>query len=659
MMVLGLPVTSPSFPDGSVSLPRIFLLLAATAASTPAQQPTDTARLTPVVVTASRTAAPQHVATSATTVLRGDALRARGISSVAAALREVPGTTIAQTSGPGSQASLFLRGGEADYVQVMIDGVTINEPGGAFNFANLSLDDVERIEVVRGPTSVLYGANAMSGVIQIFTRGGRDESLAELRLRGGQRGLFEAQASAGREAERIGYWAGGGYQATRGIHDLNNDTRNSTASGRLHIAPLPAAVVTVTGRYADARYDYPTEYYGAPLDSNSYNTERRLSAGATMLYALRPAADLRVVVGMSRFQNITNDPIDERTGIPDDGSPVAFETRSLRRNADAQLDMRIIPGATLTIGGEYDWQQLESAGQDPDTDPLLERWSRGAYGQLIGNVGSRLSYSLGGRMEDNERFGSLGNIRVGTGVLLTPSTTLRGSAGSAFKEPQFVEITGGGFALPNPSLRPERSTSWEVGLEQRLAGDRVALAAVRFDQSFREMIMYAPIAATDGYSAQYVNAQAADARGWELEARAAVPGRVTARAGYTMLDADFRATATAASAPLPRRASRTGSLVVTAPVASRLFLTADASYVGPRPDVRFFPSDPYSRAEELPAYTLLGLGGTYSVPSLRQGLGLELSARVDNLLDERYEAVAGFATPRRTLSIGARVSVGR
>jgi vitamin B12 transporter len=649
--------------EGSVRLLRSTMLLAVSASLATAQPPADTTRLAPVVVTASRTTTSRNVAAEATTVLGGDALRARGITTLAAALREVPATTIVQTSGPGSQTSLFLRGGEADYVQVMIDGVTINEPGGTINLANLSLDNVERIEIVRGPTSVLYGANAMTGVIQIFTRGASERSDGELRVRGGQRGLLDAEGSLGLQRGASGYWVGVGHHASKGIYDLNNDTRNSTVSGRFRFAPVSAATVTVTARYADARYDYPTEYYGdddgAPIDSNSYNTERRLSAGASAVYALRPTIDLRLAVGMSQFQNITSDPIDNRTGeIGDDGSPLPFETRSLRRNADAQADLRFIPGATLTIGGEYDWQQLESEGQDPATDSLLDRWSVGTYAQLVGNGGSRFSYTLGGRVEKNELFGSLGSLRVGVGLLVAPSITVRASVGTAFKEPQFFEITGAGFALPNPTLRPERSSSWEVGVQQRFLDGALALGATYFDQGFRQMIMFSPIPVTSGYSAQYINAQAAESRGWELEARAEVPGGMTARASYTALAADFRATPAAPAAPLPRRASRTGSLVITAPITSRFTFTSDASYIGPRPDTRFFPIDPFLQQVELPAYSLLGIGGVYVLPRRGSG-GVELMARVDNVLDERYQAVAGFATPRRTASVGVRITVGR
>src|SRR5437867_8978759 len=137
-----------------------------------AQQPTDTARLSPIVVTADRLPIPAAAVPAAVTVLSGAALRAQGIRTVADALRTVPGATVVASGSFGAQTSLFVRGGESDYVKVLIDGVPQNQPGGAFDFADLTTDNVDRIEIVRGPASVLYGSDAVTGVIQIFTRTG-------------------------------------------------------------------------------------------------------------------------------------------------------------------------------------------------------------------------------------------------------------------------------------------------------------------------------------------------------------------------------------------------------------------------------------------------------------------------------------------------------
>ena len=629
------------------SLP--FLAIAAVGAG--AQERVDTTRLAPVVVTASRTAIAQRVATTAATVLNGDALRARGITTVGAALREVPGAAVVQTSAIGSQTSLFLRGGEPDYVQVLIDGVTVNEPGGTFNFANLTLDNVERIEVIRGPASVLYGSDAVTGVIQIFTRSAGDAPRAELGVRGGERGLAAIDGSISGRVRGATYSLGGGHHASAGIYDLNNDARNSDASARLTLAPTTQSSIALTARYGDARYEFPTEYYGAPLDRDSYSTERRLAAGVDAQYAVNSRVDARLTLGMSRLQNIS----DDRADGPDD-FPFRYQSLTRRRSADARVDMRVVPAGTLVLGADFDWQDSETNGDDESVVPLLERWSRAGYAQLLGDIMSRWTYTLGGRLEQNERFGALGSVRAGVGVALTSSTSVRAAGGTAFKEPQFPEITGGCCAIPNPALDPERSVSWEVGLEQRFAGEAVAISATLFDQRFRDLIVYR--ATGSGADFQYRNAREAAARGWEVEARAGKPGGASIRGSLSGVDATMRATGTDPETPLPRRPSRTASVTLAAPVSARITVVGDASHVGRRHDVRFFPTDPFQSEERLPAYTVIGVGGSVRLGRLAAVTAVDLTARVDNLLDEQYEAVAGFATPGRIASVGARIHFG-
>jgi len=169
------------------------------------QTPTDTVKLNPVVVTATRIPTPAADLPVAVTVISGVQLRQQGIRTVAEALRTVPGASVVTTNAYGSQTSLFLRGGESDYVKVLIDGVPQNAPGGAYDFANLTTDNVERIEVVRGPTSVLYGSDAMTGVVQIFTRDGRGAAHGSVAVSGGTYGSNAVDATFAGGGGRAGY----------------------------------------------------------------------------------------------------------------------------------------------------------------------------------------------------------------------------------------------------------------------------------------------------------------------------------------------------------------------------------------------------------------------------------------------------------------------
>src|SRR5213592_1212425 len=156
------------------------------------QQPQDTVVLKPVVVTATRVPVAADLVASAVTVLRGADLVARGVRTVADALETVPGATIVETGSFGGQTSLFMRGGESDYVKVLLDGVPLNQAGGGIDLANITTDNVDRIEIVRGPASVLYGSDAMTGVVQIFTKtGAASRTRLGAELRGGTYGTTD------------------------------------------------------------------------------------------------------------------------------------------------------------------------------------------------------------------------------------------------------------------------------------------------------------------------------------------------------------------------------------------------------------------------------------------------------------------------------------
>ncbi|MBR9991084.1 MAG: TonB-dependent receptor, partial [Gemmatimonadetes bacterium] len=148
------------------------VLLGTLPLSAEAQQEPDTVKLRELVVTATRFETPIANAPGSITVLDGNAMRRNGQRFLIDALRTVPGVTLAQSAGPGALTSLFIRGGESNYVQVLVDGIQINDPGGSFDWAHLRTEDIERVEIVRGPASVLYGSDAVSGVVQIFTRDG-------------------------------------------------------------------------------------------------------------------------------------------------------------------------------------------------------------------------------------------------------------------------------------------------------------------------------------------------------------------------------------------------------------------------------------------------------------------------------------------------------
>src|SRR5260370_13760643 len=226
------------------------------------QQRTDPVTLAPVVVTATRLPTRADALPTSVTVISGAQLRADGIRTVAEALRIVPGAAVVTTGPWGGQASLFLRGGESDYVKVLIDGVPQNAPGGSYDFANLTTDNVERIEVVRGPTSVLYGSDAVTGVVQLFTRDGHGAAHGSVAVSGGTFGSGLVATSVAAGDAHAGYAFSATRFASDGVYDVNNSYRNQVVSGRVRFRPDTPTDAALSVRYGDPLYHFPTDYPG-------------------------------------------------------------------------------------------------------------------------------------------------------------------------------------------------------------------------------------------------------------------------------------------------------------------------------------------------------------------------------------------------------------
>ena len=244
------------------------------AAALRAQEPRDTVQLPELVVTATRLPMPLAATTAAVTVISGDELRSHGIATVSDALRTVNGSAVVETGPLGSATSLFLRGGESNMVRVLLDGVPLNAPGGAVDLSNLSTDDVERIEIVRGPASVLYGSDAVAGVVQIFTRGGAGAHW-EAGARGGSFGSRSADvrlATGGAVADAS---LSASHLSTDGIYAFNNAYRDDVVAASAGLVPDARTTARLTVRYTNALYHYPTDGSGNVVYHDQFQTGSR------------------------------------------------------------------------------------------------------------------------------------------------------------------------------------------------------------------------------------------------------------------------------------------------------------------------------------------------------------------------------------------------
>ena len=620
---------------------KAILLLALSSAPASAQLARDTARIAPIVVTATRSVVATGRAPASVSVITGSQLRREGITTVLDALRQVPGLSVVQTGSYGGQTSVFIRGGESKFAKVLVDGVPVNDAGGAFDFSTLSTDNLERIEIVRGPASVLYGSEAMAGVIQLFTRPGGGPRHAELSARGGGLGSYDGEASVRGGGGGMAYSLGAAQHATNGIQSFNSKFRQGVGSGMLGIRGT-AGDAQLSLRYTDNVLHFPTNGSGEVVDSNAQHRDDRLAVGLDAGYRLVAMAELRLSLASYDVHGVSEDQPDS----PGDKNGYYFSTgdRTRRRSGDLRLNVDLPRDVRVTVGAqtERQWQASETNSNFGANDFTARRRTTGGYGQVLFAPSTAYSITLGGRYEHNERFGDFRTWRAAGNAQLATNTRLRGSVGTAFREPTFLENYGGAFVIGNPALTPEHAFSLDAGVEQAI-GDVATVGATVFANSFRDLIDYK-------YSAtapNYFNLARTRASGVEIEVRAALSDDWRVDASATFLNTRVvdpgtskEVTATfAPGAPLLRRPSRTVDGGIGYHVA-RGGIDLRAHHVGPRED-NYYAPDFSVKHVTLASYTRTDLSGELALPVV-PNTSAALTFRAENLFDVRYTDVAGF-----------------
>ena len=623
------------------------------------------------VVTPTRTPVAAGRTPAPVTILSGSELRSRGVRSVAEALREIPGMSVVQAGGAGAQTSLFLRGGQSNYVRVLVDGVPVNDAGGAMDLADLSTDQVERIEVVRGPASVLYGSDAIAGVVQIFTTRGRGAPSLEASALGG---MGERRHGTGRYrlsdvdvtlsgAEGSVSWAIGGSRSStdgayptnneRTLHALNTRVQWSDATGR--------SDVTLSSRLTDSSTGLPTDGAGALVDENAYLDRQLWSSSIEFGRRIGERIEGRVQLGYtSRSQASVDEP-----DSPADTLGVfrtLLDSEFSRRSADVRINAHM-GASTFTVGAILEALEgstrYESEGEwgPLDAEGSFDRSNSAAYFQLLSEPLQSLHMTLGGRIDRNEAFGSFETFRAGFSWNGWDGGRIRGAAGRAFREPTFAENFGSGFGdVGNAELVPERTRSLEAGLDHAVGP--VVLGVTWFHQRFLDMIQYSS-ATGELTSPNYHNVGAAEAAGVEWTAETTLGGLILS-GSYTrlrtrVLDPGLATDATFVEGErLVRRPPHAGSLMARMPIAGGT-VTGTVHVVGKRDDLDF--ADWPAARVTLPRHTTMDLSLDHTIPAIPIE-GVRLLIRLDNLLDAKYEGIVGFPSPGRIVKVGLRVSPG-
>ncbi len=598
-----------------------------------------------ITVTGTRIPLPLDEIGGSISVITAEDLELRQDVFLFDALQATPGLTIGQTGAFGGQTSLFIRGLNSEQTLVLIDGVRANDtssPGGAFDAANLTAVDIERVEVLRGPQSLLYGSDAIGGVVNILTR--RPE--AGLRARGeieaGSFATFRGEASVGggvdRAAGRItlsGIRSDGISKADENDGNDEEDAYNAiTAGGRGRVTLVEGegllTALTLNGgaRYtrSEAEFDgFPPPTFAladAPLEAQ--NDELILDAALTA--TLFDGAFVNEIRG-ERYA-IDRENLDTVT----DAVTSSAEGRSTMAQYQGTVNLPF--DQTVAFGAEREVQSIDTATETDDIEILS------GFGLWNGRFFDRVSLNAGVRHDDHETFGGETTFRGGVSIDVPETgTRVKGSWGQGFKAPTPFQLNFEFFGVvANPDLQPEEATGWDAGLVQTLFDGRLQLEATYFNIDIDNLIQFT------GFEVTYRNVAEARTRGVEAALEASPCDWLRFNANYTYLDAEDLTT----GAQLIRRPEHfaTGTATATPPWLPDLTVTAVLTYNGEE-------LDGFGGSNVIDSWTRLDLRAAY-----RLNDDLELFGRIDNVSDADYKEAFGYGTPGVSAFGGVRVRLG-
>jgi vitamin B12 transporter len=529
----------------------------------------------------------------------------------------------------GKATSLFLRGANRNQTLVLIDGVRANDPvNGGFDFGALGTDNIERIEVIRGPQSPLYGSDAIGGVVNVITRRGRGPVSATVTGLAGNYHTFDVGGSVRGGTEQIG----GTLDASRfktNNRFVNDGLRVDTVSGRIDARLADRLSATATLRRIDSEGGTPGQVLIALAPADRQDT---------LLNAVGVTAELRTTSIWT--QRLSLGRTDQSLNATQPSSGFVSRADSVRHSIEWVHTLTPIRALSLVAGGEYrveDGHSEDNFGSVIDADLV----TRALFAQVqLVTLGERLFFQGGARLDDGTRLDTEVTPRVAAALLVPETgTRLHASWGQGIKAPTIVDLFFPGFG--NPDLGPERVTGWDAGIDQRLWGDRFQVGVTFFRNDFRDLIVFSPTLFIP------VNVGHAHSDGVESTLNLRPAEWVDAAVSYTHLVATNDDT----QALLLRRPRNQGSANVTLRPVAPASVTVSGLYVGDRRDSTFAPgSQPRTQGE----FFRLDASATYRLPRVPGFRSLELLGRVENILDRKYEEVAGFPALGTNFLAGVR-----
>ncbi|MFN3231523.1 MAG: TonB-dependent receptor plug domain-containing protein [Alphaproteobacteria bacterium] len=633
----------------------LVAMLSAPAAADDGLFPGDT-----IVTTGARTPTAADTLGTSISLLEGEEIERRQIPVMSDLLRAIPGLAVNRAGAAGQLTQVRIRGAEGNHTLVLIDGIEANELNfnGEFDFSGLLAIGIERVEILRGAQSALYGSDAIGGVINVITKGGEPGFEAAASAEGGSFGTFQATALISGGVERFTGAVSAGYLETDGINlsrfgDEKDGSRIVTVNGKARATLFENVTAQAMLRYADTRADNdgqdfdfpPTPTNGLAIDNMNRQFIEQLYTGFNLDGSFfEGGLEFKTSVGFSRSEREFVNDSNDLTG--NEGERLKL-TQQFTTNFDAWGGKH-----TLTAAYEREEMDFENFGAVPDA---LENQRRSDnqdsfIGEYRLGVADQVYLSAGIRHDDNALFDNATTYRV-AGAWLIPSsgTRLHGSWGTAVTNPGFFELFGffPDFFLGNPNLQPEKSESFDIGVEQRFFDDRLKLDVTYFNADLTDEIVTVFDFATFLSTVENLDGKS-KREGVEVILAAQLSDQLSLSGSYTY---------TKSRQPDGMREVRRPKHIANfnanyAFGDGRGNLNLDVSYNGKQLDNEFIAATPEARVT-LDSYVLVTLAAEYQLTD-----NIALFGRIENALDQDYEEVFSFRSPGIGAYGGLRVRLG-
>src|SRR5690554_1646674 len=609
--------------------------------------------LSEVVVSATKTENLLYHLASSVTVIDSAEIERKKSTNVLDLLKSEYGISIVQQGSFGTLANVFTRGGNSGHTLVLIDGVEVNmpnDPAGTFDFANLPVDNIERIEILRGPQSTLYGSDALSGVINIITKKGTGDPKFTLLTEGGSYSTYKGLLGLNGSYDFLNYSLAlsrsktDGFSSASGADNAEKDGSSKyNISGRVGAEPIDKLILDFHFRYTEADVDY--DQFGGQFDDDPtyiFNLEEYLLRGEGSYVSFNGL--LEQTLGVSFFRNLRKYSNDAFIMDP---SKAFYDRRKLK--IDFQNNFHLHKSNILTLGIETEKEEARSeyfvfSQTFPFESilPLSSSRTTGVYLQDQFNFGN-LYGTAGIRYDNHQRFGSAVTYRLAPAFLIPGTgTKIKATAGTGFKAPSLYYLFDPTFG--NTELNPEKSFGWDAGIEQIFNDLNLIVGLTYFENYFRDLF---------GFDANLktINVNKAETRGAEFYFILNPLPQLRMKGNLTYTDAKDKSTGSEDyNQYLLRRPKIKAAYEINYSLFDKLNLNGEIIFTGERDDKNFslFPVE----RVKLKEYYLVNVSASYQIFKFLQVYG-----RVENLLDEKYEEVFGYSTPALSGYAGLKISL--